>query len=131
MALVRLGVRLLVAAALVAGCGGGGDERFDAGATRTCLERAGALVSSEDAEYVVQEGLSRGYEVTVGENRLSMAFEGSSAAAERTEKGFARFFVGGSKLQRRGNTVLAWDKPPTGAERTRVEDCLKSSDGAE
>jgi hypothetical protein len=126
MAVARRRCALLCGIVAVAGCGGGeADPRYSAGATRRCLERSGALVSSEDAEYVAQGDVSRGYEVTIGPNRLSMAFERTSAVAATTAAGFARFFVGDDKVQRRGNTVLAWDKTPSDAERSRIESCLK------
>jgi hypothetical protein len=127
MAFTRRGCALLCGIVAVAGCGGGeADPRYSAGATRTCLERSGALVSSEDAEYVAQGDVSRGYEVVIGQNRLSMAFERTSAAAATTAAAFAPYFVGDGKVERRGNTVLAWDARPSDAERSRIDGCLKA-----
>ena len=126
MAFTRRGCALVCGIVAVAGCGGGeADPRYGAGATRTCLERSGAQVSSEDAEYVTQGDVSRGYEVAFEHNRLSMAFERTSAVAATTAAGFAKYFVGDGKVQQRGNTVLAWDKRPSDAERSRIESCLK------
>ena len=130
MAYTRRACALLCGIVAVAGCRGGGaegdsDPRYSAGATRTCLERSGAQVSSEDAEYVTQGDVSRGYEVAFEHNRLSMAFERTGAVAATTAAGFAKYFVGDGKVQRRGNTVLAWDKRPSDAERSRIESCLK------
>jgi hypothetical protein len=125
----RRGLALLAGVVALAGCGGG-DSLYGADPTRRCLERSGAQVSSEDAEYLYG-AVSRGFEVVVGANRLSMAFDATSSAAEVTEKAFERYFPEGDKLQRRGNVVLAWDKIPSGPERSRVEDCLAKSEGAE
>jgi len=126
MAFTRPGCALLCGIVAVAGCGGGeADPLYSAGATRTCLERSGAHVSSEDAEYVAQGDVSRGYEVAFEHIRLSMAFERTSGVAATTAASFAKYFLGDGKVQRKGNTVLAWDKRPSDAERSRIESCLK------
>ena len=126
MAFTRHGCALLCAIVAVAGCGGGeADPRYSASATRTCLERSGAQVSSEDAEYVAQGDVSRGYEVAFEHIRLSMAFERTSAVAATTAASFEKYFRGDGKVQREGNTVLAWDRRPSDGERSEIESCLK------
>jgi hypothetical protein len=111
----------------LAGCGGG-DTHYNASAVKTCLQRAGASVSEADADRIAADAGQRGYLVTIGSNRLNMAFERNSSDAADTENAY-KAVSDGDTLQREGNVVMAWDKTPNSEEKEQIENCLGEGSG--
>jgi hypothetical protein len=124
---------LLAAGALstTAACGSsGGSTSYTAAATRGCLTGKGARVSTADADFIAQDAINGGYQVTIGKNNANVSFYrsgGDAGQAMASYKVTAKAFginPSGNELYSRANAVIAWDNEPTDRQRSTVDDCL-------
>jgi hypothetical protein len=123
---------LLLAATVLAGCGGGDEAMYSVRPTVTCLVQLGAPVTQDEAElYDVAEGAGEGgFMVRFERNGVAVGVERTAEDAKRSENAYrmsAEFFESdpGDLLERHGNVVILWEKTPTEDERRIVEDCLR------
>ena len=133
----RSGLAALFAlGALVAGCGGSGDDEPKAyvlAPTKRCLLAEDSVkVDAKNVDFVATTALGGAMRVRVSATNFAvLAFGDSEAEAQRIEEAY-REFAGRSipiddVLVRKKNLVLVWNAPPTAEETNALFGCLKGS----
>jgi len=124
----------LAAAAVAAGCGGGGQapepERYELGPSRACLQQAGVRATTRGLDFVATTALGGAMRVRLPtDNFVDVSFGEDDPEAERIESAYRRF-AGRSipiddVLLRTKNVVMVWNAPPTPEERDTLTGCLE------
>lgn len=127
-------IAALSALVLAAGCGGGGGGRFDAPATKGCIEersehnvelaRAGSLMAeafdADTLEGLAVNTLNRDPSGPKNDAAL-LFFQRDDDSAER------RLDRAQTLAERQRNVVIVWGTEPRAEFRRLVEDCLSES----
>ena len=124
----------IAAAAVVAGCGGGGPaaepERYALEPSRACLQAAGVDVTTKGLDFVATTALGGAMRVRLPtDNFADVSFGEDDGEAQRIESAYRRF-AGRSipiddVLLRTKNVVMVWNAPPTPEERDTITGCLE------
>lgn len=108
----------LAACLVAAACGGSKNAHYSAAIALPCLDPGSGATQAAEGRYVP---------IHVHGTRLNISFEKTVKDALRTAteaKVYATDEVSGDTVFREGNAVLVWERPPSAAERQRVETCL-------
>ncbi len=108
----------LAACLLATACSGAKSGHYSATVALPCLDRSYLTTEAPEGGYVPVHVLGA---------HLNIAFEESTKNALQTAadaKVYAITDPSGDTVFREGNVVLVWDRPPTAAQRGRVEACL-------
>lgn len=119
---------LFVALLLLGGASACGSDstKYSLPASERCLKDAGLKPDREAVDEVAASAGQGAFALQLEGNFVTVAFDDSVDAADQTAEQFRDLGTGGSFIERKGTAVLSWDNEPTGDQRDKVEDCLKS-----
>ena len=116
----------LIAAALVAGCGGGNDTQADVEALASCMESAlpsYEVSTDQDSLDLISAGAGvGGVQIRTDQQEIQLSAERTADDADDTATQYESF--GGGDVQTTGTVVAAYNNEPTDEESGAVEGCL-------
>ena len=118
---------VLVAAALLAGCGGGDDETRE-DKIASCLKKDyGDFVSTErtDLDVLTAASMDGGISVITEKNQVNISLHKTEDVAKKAVKIYEAGRAPPKKLERFGSAVVAYTAKPTAQDERTIENCLK------
>ena len=121
---------LAASVALLAGCGGGGDNLIAENELRDCLTTEGLTVEEPDlGQGAVLGNVSPDFRALTEEGvGLEVVVQGNEKKAERTaadiQGALASFGASGAEVVSERNAIVIFDESPSDGSRAAVEDCL-------
>jgi hypothetical protein len=127
LAVLALGLAL----AACGGGGGGGSAHYAVDPTANCLASLSGVQVDPDrtnVDYIAQEATGGAVRITASGAEAILSFASDTKQANGIEKQYAGIQegLGGAKLERKGNVVIAWTDQPSADDDHAVTNCLSA-----